>query len=294
MKTITTKNYPRITIVTPSFNQANYLPETIESILNQNYPNLEYIIIDGGSTDGTVDIIKKYESHLSYWVSERDKGQSDAIMKGFAKSSGELFTWVNSDDVLFPGCLNRIARCCQRKKDSDIITGNVVYIDSDGKITRFIRVPPPKRFFFYRGVWYAQAPVIFFRSKLFRKVGGLNLKYHLCMDLDIWTRMMNANAQVAHVKEYMGGYRWHKQAKSVVAKDKRRYGWSKEGTEIRKLYVPSLSLFESWCWRRVYKVYQVFNLNYLRSYLSCKPVKRMYWKDAVNELYPDNSESQTY
>ena len=91
-------SYPKISIVTPSFNQGKYIEQTIQSVLTQNYPNLEYIIIDGGSTDKTVDIIKKYEQQLSYWVTEPDKGQTDAINKGFAKCTGEIFNWINSDD----------------------------------------------------------------------------------------------------------------------------------------------------------------------------------------------------
>lgn len=278
MKTATVEKYPRITVVTPSYNQGKYIEETIESILNQNYPNLEYIIMDGGSTDDSMAIIKKYESHLFYWCSEEDRGQSDAIMKASKKATGELFAWVNSDDVLFPGCLNRIAQRYQQRKKPDIITGNVIYIDSEGKIKRFVRLPPQGRFFFYRGVWHVSAPVVFFRSDLFRKVGGLNLKYHLCMDLDLWTRMMNANARVAHVTDYMGAYRWHKESKSVQHLSKRISGWSNDEAEIRKTYMTKLSFQRSMFWRKIYKLYQVFNLNYLHGYIGCRSVKERHWK----------------
>jgi len=194
-------NLPRIIIVTPSFNQAQYLPETIESILNQNYPNLEYTIIDGGSTDNSVAIIKKYESHLLYWCIEEDRGQSDAIMKGFNKATGELFAWVNSDDVLFPGCLRQIAEHYVKSAKPDIITGNVAYIDDQGKITRYVRLPKQSRFFFSHGVWHVSAPAVFFRASLFRDVGGLDFRYHLCMDLDLWVRMINAGARIEHIKD---------------------------------------------------------------------------------------------
>src|SRR5262249_529742 len=99
---------PSITIVTPSYNQVAYIEETIESVLSQGYPRLEYIIIDGGSTDGSVEIIRKYEKHLAYWVSEKDKGQSDAINKGFRRATGEIFNWLCSDDTLEPGALVRV------------------------------------------------------------------------------------------------------------------------------------------------------------------------------------------
>ena len=178
-------NYPRITIVTPFFNQARYLEETIKSIIKQNYPNMEYIVIDGGSTDGSVDIIRQYEDQLSYWCSERDRGQSDAIMKGVTMSTGDLFAWVNSDDVFFPGCLKSVAECYLKKGKPDLIHTNIAYIDLESRITRFIRVPRQSRFFFFKGAWHGTAPAIFFKTSLFREGGGLNKKYNLSMDLDI-------------------------------------------------------------------------------------------------------------
>jgi glycosyltransferase involved in cell wall biosynthesis len=270
-------NLPRITIITPSFNQAQYLPETIESILNQNYPNLEYTIIDGGSTDGSIDVIKRYERHLAYWVSEKDSGQSEAINKGFKKATGELFAWVNSDDVLFPGCLRQIAEYYVKSSKPDIITGNVIYIDGEGKIRRFVRVPPQGRFFFYRGIWHVGSPVVFFRSALFREVGGLNLQYHLCMDLDLWVRMMNANARVAHIKEYMIGFRWHGLSKSTAASKKGAICSHPEAVEIFGNYVPNFDPRKLALWRFIYKLYQMVNLNYVRACFPCRRVRGKEW-----------------
>ena len=138
---------PKITVVTPSFNQGNFIRETIESILSQNYDDLEYFIIDGGSTDNTLEIIKEYSNQINYWVSEKDKGQSDAINKGLSRATGELFAWVNSDYILLPNCLQKIAECYLQNKKVDIIHSNSVYIDSRSYISKMVRVPKQTLFF---------------------------------------------------------------------------------------------------------------------------------------------------
>jgi glycosyltransferase involved in cell wall biosynthesis len=271
--------------VTPSFNQAKYLPETIESVLGQNYPNLEYIIIDGGSTDGSVDIIKKYESRLSYWVSEKDNGQSDAIMKGFERSTGELFAWVNSDDVLFPECLNKISQMYISQNKPDLIHTNVCYIDSEGRITRFIRVPRQSRFFFFRGVWHVVAPTLFYKSSLFRSVGGVDRRYHLSMDLDLWMRMMKAGAKVAHISEYLGGYRWHQSAKTVISLKTRSSYENTETDEIFKKHLLGSKLIGRFLWRWLCKVYRVVNLNYVLSFKDFKSLKGTpRWQEVFNAV----------
>jgi glycosyltransferase involved in cell wall biosynthesis len=276
---------PHISIVTPSFNQAKYLPETIESILNQSYPNLEYIIIDGGSTDGSVDIIKRYESHLSYWVSEKDSGQSDAIMKGFDRSTGELFAWVNSDDVLFPGCLHRIASTYIGQGQPDIIHSDVAYLNSEGRIIRFVRIPAQSRFFCSKGVWYAQAPAVFFKSRLFHKVGGLNRHYHLSMDFDIWVRLMNIGTKVVHVPYYLGGFRWHELSKTVQFLDQSEKHDNPEAIEICGLQLPRLTRSQRIFWQYVLKARRLFNSNYFRAYLEFREVKQTHhWKQAVAAL----------
>jgi len=278
MKTTTIEKYPRITVVTPSFNQAKYLPETIESILNQGYTNLEYIVIDGGSTDGSVDIIRKYDSRLSYWISEKDNGQSDAIMKGFYKATGELFAWVNSDDVLLPGCLQRIAKQYVLGGFPDIMTGNVVYIDKESKITRYVRLPRQSRFLFFRGVCHVSAPAVFFKSSLFRAVGGVNLKYHLSMDLDLWMKMMARHAQVVHIRWPLGGYRRHPETKTARYLADKTPRIPPERERICIEHIRGYSERKALFWKRIYKLYQLLNLNYLKGYLECLPTKGRRWQ----------------
>ena len=126
--------FPKISIVTPSFNQAQFLEETILSVINQNYPNLEYIIIDGGSTDGSVDIIKKYEKHLTYWVSEPDNGHGHALNKGFSTTTGEIMAWINSDDKYYPSTFATVAEIFNKFSDINWIHGKNSRIDKSVRL----------------------------------------------------------------------------------------------------------------------------------------------------------------
>lgn len=182
--------WPRISIVTPSYNQAPFIEETIRSVLLQGYPDLEYIIIDGGSKDGSVDIIRKYENSLTYWVSEHDRGQSHAINKGFQRTSGEILGWVNSDDFLAPGALMRIAeRFAAAEPGIAAIVGIGHKIDAN---YTSCYAPLPARvsletlFQWCDGDNNFMQPACFFTSEAFDKVGPLREDLHYCMDLALW------------------------------------------------------------------------------------------------------------
>lgn len=206
-------NYPKISIVTPVYNQVQYLEQTILSIIKQGYPNLEYIIIDGGSTDGTVDMIRKYESHLAYWVSEPDKGMYHAIQKGFEHSTGEIMCWLNSDDVFFDKCLFAIADIFMHHPEIEWFSGKSASIDANGMIIgvddldgvdsiRFCKYD----FYLNRGFWVPQSSTIWRRS-LWDKIGAsLDTNLRLAGDFDLWLRLINIAPQYV-ANTLIGTYR---------------------------------------------------------------------------------------
>src|SRR5713226_256092 len=133
--------WPRISIVTPSYNQGQFIEETIRSVLLQGYPSAEYIVIDGGSRDASFKIIKRYEHYIDYWISEKDKGQSDALNRGFARATGEYLTWVNSDDILLPNALYLIAQSIRRAPDRKWLAGNLIWVDENSNVIHCSRLP---------------------------------------------------------------------------------------------------------------------------------------------------------
>jgi len=221
-------SWPKISIVTPSYNQAEFLERTILSVLNQNYPNLEYIIIDGGSTDGSVEIIKKYEKYLAYWVSEKDRGQSHALNKGFSKATGEIFAWLNSDDIYLPWVLNRVSSTYKTMKISShsdlIIYGNKLIIDKNDAIIGERRLADIGLFlskvgFKYGGFGIYQSSS-FWSKDLHIKVCGLNDDLYFCMDNDLFLKYFSINTiKTIFIREYIVGFRVHSLSKSFQHRD---------------------------------------------------------------------------
>lgn len=210
--------WPKVSIVTPSYNQGKFIEETIRSVLLQGYPNLEYIIIDGGSTDNSVEIIKKYESWLAYWVSEPDKGQSNAINKGFEKATGDVFGWLNSDDVYVPGCLNIIGRHWHEKPETHFLIGNVTLIDEESKAigTMHARVSPNGKLDpCMPGVCIPQ-PATFLSKDIFQKCGPLDESMHYAMDMDFWIHIASQGTKFHKVDASLSFFRRHRDAKSAA------------------------------------------------------------------------------
>jgi glycosyltransferase involved in cell wall biosynthesis len=181
-------NFPKISIVTPSYNQGSYIEKTILSILNQDYPNLEYIIIDGGSTDNSVDIIRRYEQQLAYWVSEPDEGQTHALNKGFSKATGDILCWLCSDDLYEPWTLAEVAQFFQTHPTTQIVYGDALWIDPDDNFIRYQKEVAFNRFILLYGHNFIPQPSTFWRAGLHRHVGELDPNFDVMMDADFWLR----------------------------------------------------------------------------------------------------------
>lgn len=212
-------NYPKISIVTPSFNQGRYIEQTILSVLDQHYPNLEYIIIDGGSTDQTIDIIKKYESHISYWISEPDGGQTDAINKGFAKSSGDIFNWINSDDYYQPGTFQVLADSFDDSSVNVVCGREWGFNDEDPneKILHPGSILADNVFETIR-VGIIDQPCTFFRRKKIEGFFPLCTKLRYVMDRQLWYcyLLKYGHAGIVKLKDIFTQFRLHSGSKSMA------------------------------------------------------------------------------
>ena len=204
----------RLSIVTPSFNQAAFLEETIQSVLSQDYPNLEYWIIDGGSTDGSVEIIQKYADRLAGWISEKDHGQAEAINKGFARATGDVVAWVNSDDYYLPGAFTSAMTALQARPDCSLVFSDVVSVDGAGQPFNVMRF----------GDWGLDElmqfniigqPGVFMRRAALEQAGYLDTTYHYMLDHQLWLRVAQAGP-MRYVPERWAAARFHAAAKNVA------------------------------------------------------------------------------
>lgn len=210
---------PKISIITPSFNQARFLERTIRSVLDQGYPNLEYIIIDGGSTDGSVDIIKKNAKHLAYWISEPDHGQAQAINKGLKIATGEWIGWQNSDDVYYPGSFFDLARAATAHPRADLIIGNMMLIDGQDRAIRDVRfVRPTYRALLAEGMVLANQAA-FWRRAIHDDVGFLNEEFACGFDYE-WFLRLTQRHKAHHVNKIWGGLRRHGETKTSTIQER--------------------------------------------------------------------------
>lgn len=207
-------NYPRISIITPSYNQAAFLERTILSVLGQNYPNLEYIIIDGGSTDGSVDIIRKYADRLAYWVSEPDRGQSHAINKGLNVATGDWVGWQNSDDTYYPNAFDLVAQRAMRCPSAELIIGDMNLIDVNDQVLRDMRYVRPTYASMLAEGMVLTNQAAFWRRELHQRIGWLDENLHFGFDYDWFLRVLKVARQSEHIPEFLGALRLHAETKT--------------------------------------------------------------------------------
>lgn len=203
---------PLVTIVTPSYNQARFLEATLRSVLEQDYPSIEYLVIDGDSTDGSVDILHRYADRLSWWVSEKDSGQSEAINKGLKRARGEFIGWLNSDDVYLPGAVSAAVAAFQAHPEAGVVYGDALAIDAAGKEFNLMRARQyslPDLMAFN----IICQPAAFMRRSVLEQVNFLNPAYHLLMDNLLWMEMARL-APLVHVPQTWAAARYHDQAKN--------------------------------------------------------------------------------
>ncbi len=212
------EEFPKISIITPSFNQAEFLEKTIVSVLNQNYPNLEYIIIDGGSKDGSIDILRKYESKIHFWESKKDNGQSHAINKGLSIATGEIATWLNSDDYFLPDTLKKVSDIWKRKPFNYLV-GNCYFVDkNDNLLDSQIKskLINNNEYLPCTNNCIVNQPSSFFSMKIYKELGPLDEKLHYSMDVDFWLKIAAHNYKFEYVDEYYTYFRRHQDAKSAI------------------------------------------------------------------------------
>lgn len=209
----------KVSIITPSFNQAEFLEETILSVLRQDYPNLEYWIIDGGSTDGSLEIIRKYEDRLAGWISEKDRGQTDAINKGFARATGDILAWLNSDDTYQPGAVAQAVRLLEDHPGWGMVYGDTQFINEKGNVIGKFPASQTDYDKLRQGYVHIPQQAAFFRANLWKDVGPLDPTFYFAMDYDLWVRLAE-QAPLVYVRQLWASFRLHGNAKTIAADDR--------------------------------------------------------------------------
>lgn len=206
---------PLISIITPSYNQGKFIEETIRSILFQDYPNIEHIVVDGGSTDNTLDVLRKYDDKIR-WSSEKDNGQSDALNKGFKMAKGEILGWLNSDDTYLPGAINKVMEYFKNHPEVGMIYGKTSLTDEFGNITGNFPTEPFVHERFAAVNFIAQSSV-FIRNEVYHDAGGVSLDLRYAIDYDLWMRIFKIT-KIEYLPEFLSTYRLHPESGSVSEK----------------------------------------------------------------------------
>jgi len=212
-------NTALVSIVTPSFNQARFLEKAIDSVLNQDYPFIEYLVIDGGSTDGSLDIIRKYANRLTTWLSEKDNGQTDAINKGFVQAKGEILAWLNSDDTYEPGAVSEAVNFLQSHPETGMVYGDANMINEQGQVIGRFSAAQTDYLRLRRGYVHIPQSASFFLADLWRQVGPLDPTFYFAMDYDLWIRLARIT-KLQYLPRLWANFRLHSQGKTVLSDDR--------------------------------------------------------------------------
>jgi glycosyltransferase involved in cell wall biosynthesis len=208
---------PLVSIVTPSYNQAEFVESTIKSVLSQTYSRIEYFVCDGGSQDGTLEIIRRYSDRLAWWCSERDRGQSDAINKGWHRASGDILAYLNSDDLLLPGAIEHVVRAFRSSESIGVVHGDWIYVDEKGGELGLGRGRSAdfKRLLRHGQIRYIAQPASFYRASVLRRVGLIDEGLHYAMDYDLLLRLAKGS-RLIHLPIPLAGFRLHETAKTTA------------------------------------------------------------------------------
>lgn len=248
---------PLITIVTPSYNQGQFIEETILSVLNQTYQNIEYIIVDGGSTDNTMEVVNKYKDKINVIIHEKDNGQSDAINKGFKLAKGDLVGWLNSDDILYNDCVENIVKLYDKNPSGAIYYGSKSnFINENGNLLKLNILEIPNRAYLLNQNYSVIQQGSFYKTSLVKECNYLNEKIHFCMDLDLWLRLLNLAPIYSYKEKPLAAFRIWADTKTTNGKRKflkdirktlLKNGANKLSPNIRRTYFYELKHVIKFC-----------------------------------------------
>ncbi len=210
---------PLVSIVTPSYNQGKYLERTILSVLNQDYDNIEYIVMDGGSSDNSLEIIKKYEDRISHWKSEKDFGQTDAINRGFSKATGQIFAWLNSDDTYEQNAVSNAVEYLTNHPETGMVYGDCNFIDANDRVVGKFNSQQTNYDKLRTGYVHIPQQASFWQAELWHQVGPLDTSIYFAMDYDLWVRLAKIS-KISYIPELWANFRLHGDAKSIAEDDR--------------------------------------------------------------------------
>lgn len=257
---------PILSIVIPSYNSEKFILKCLESIEEEAYDGVEFIMVDGGSSDKTMEIVLQYKHLFAEIISEKDRGQSHALNKGFKLARGKYLTWLNSDDLLCKGALRNVLPVL-REANNDWFAANCVHIDVEGKIIRFCRSGRYEDFAVKDGVLDVYAPSTFFSKKLYKEVGDIDESFHYCMDTDYWWRIVKSGHTYKRINTYFWGFRLHSDAKTANTILIGEYSteMNEEQKRLAQSYYPEVDAWRCKVGRLKARVWRLLNLSYLKS-----------------------------